>query len=199
MQRKFAIIIIFLYFALLIPSKLALNTAEQHKLSIQQQKYPLMFVAKTTDKKEVYIGDWFEIKVIIANLGNDTAYNITVVDSSYNNWTIQLENFRGEYRLDKMDPNATVVMKYRARILASAQENFSLGIVTLEYTDSRGNTHKVISEELIIKVKSKYYYIDKNMVYRGLLLALTIAVVGSIVPLVIIERKVLLEYQQKRK
>ena len=184
-------------FAIARPIEGLTNHRYNTPLAIKQKVYPIMFIAKLAEKDTVYIGEWFKIRIIISNIGNATAYNLTIYDSKYSNWTIELRNYQPVYRLVSIEPNATIVIVYEARILKTAYENYSLGNVRLVYYDNASKKHEVVSEELTIKVKSKETMIDKEAVYRQWLTLLTIVIISSIVALIYIERKVYLEYQKR--
>ncbi len=160
----------------------------------QDYTFPLLFVSKVPNKREVRLGEWFSVTIYVANLGNATAFDIQIIDEQYPQWTIETRNHSTQYYVPRLDPNITICITYELKIIASAQKNVSLGRVIARYRDAEGNTYEVISEETLITVKVAAAYISIKDIRRVMLVGASLILIPSIVALIIVERKVLAEY-----
>lgn len=158
---------------------------------------PIVYVYKEPEKTEVNLGECFEISIIIANLGNTTAHNLVVQDEDYPRWTMETQNHSVKYHIPLLEPNVTIYIRYRIRIIQSAQKNISLGKTIVIYHDANNNSYTAISEETFIIVKLRTIYINTQKIQRTLLEGTAIITILPLIGLIIIERKTLRDYLSK--
>ena len=164
-----------------------------------ENKFPLVFVIKNPSKERVRINEWITVEIVLKNLGNDTAYNLEVTDEDYPSWTIETQNHSTTYFLPLLEPNVTVRLRYKLRVISSTQKNISLGRVLVKYSDKEGNTYEVLSEETIISVELRSIEIDEEYIHRVFLVSTTLITIFSLAGLGFIERKTLMEYLATKK
>ncbi|GEM_PF-2994782 len=169
-----------------------------HSMRVLQEeiKYPLIFIAKKPSKRNVSIGEWFDIAIMISNIGNDTAYNLTIIDENYPEWSIRTENYSGIYFIDTLRPNASVIIKYRICIVSSAQQLFSLGRVLVHYYDSKGSKFVAISSESIVQIEKPRVEVNIKYVSRVLLMGGLILILPAIIVLIYGDYRVYREYMK---
>ena len=156
--------------------------------------YPLIFVVKKTDKKNVSIGEWFDVIITVKNIGNGTAYNLTIIDENYPEWTIKTQNHSRIYHVDSIEPNVSIAIKFQACIISSSQSIFSLGRTLVRYQDSKGAIFTAISEETLIAVKKPAQNIDTKQASQILLIGGLTVILPMILVLVLGDYKVYREY-----
>jgi len=156
--------------------------------------YPLIFVVKKTSKKNVSIGEWFDVVIIVKNIGNGTAYNLTIIDENYPEWTIKTQNHSRIYHVDSIEPNVSIAIKFQACIISSSQSIISLGRTLVRYQDSKGAIFTAISEETLIVVKKPTQNIDTKQASQILLIGGLIVILPMILVLVLGDYKVYREY-----
>lgn len=156
-------------------------------------KYPLLFVAKIAPQR-VSIDDWFKVSIIVSNLGNDSAYNLTVIDESYPTWALETDEYYGNYFIDELKPNVSLVIEYHLRILSSEQEEFSLGRARVRYYDSKGKMFTAVSEECIVHLKKFDKSAEVLRASRILLICALLIVVPAALFLMVNDYKIYREY-----
>jgi len=157
-------------------------------------KVPLIFVTKRPSKETVRINEWFDVYIIVSNVGNDTAHDLYIIDERYPAWTFETRNHTGEYYLPRLDPNITIFIKYSLRVRNSYQKNISLGRVTIKYKDASNNEYEVLSEEIYIHVELRMASIDTVKLDKIILISTTVIICSSLLCLIYIERKTLVEF-----
>ncbi|MEX0568833.1 MAG: hypothetical protein Q6363_006700 [Candidatus Njordarchaeota archaeon] len=208
MTRKSYVSLLLLTFFLLLYSDIAVHSNTPNINNIVSETtnsykirgdIPIIFVYKKSEKPEVNIGEWFEISIIIANFGNTTAYDLVIQDENYPEWTIETQNHSTKYYVPLLDPNVTIYIRYRIRIIHSSQKNVSLGKTTIAYRDSYNNSYTSISKELFVIVKLRTIYVDTEKIQEIMLEGTAIITVLPLIGLIIIERKTLKEYMSRSK
>lgn len=206
MKQKHYVFLLFLFLLLHVNATThpSISSTRSNSRSITyvydiQGGTPVVFVYKEPEKNEVNLGEWFKISIIIANLGNTTAYDLIVQDEDYPEWTIETQNYSARYYIPSLDPNVTIYIHYRIRIIRSAQKNVSLGKTIVTYHDVNNNSYTAISKESFIIVRLRTIYINTQKMQKTLLEGATIITVLPLVGLIIIERKTLREYLSKSK
>ncbi|MCR8433114.1 MAG: hypothetical protein QXH55_00325 [Candidatus Korarchaeota archaeon] len=161
-------------------------------------KYPLIFATKVAPRK-VNVGDPFKVSIIVSNLGNDTAYNLTIIDENYPEWTLETYGYYRNYFINELKPNISVIVEYNLSIKLSKQEELSLGRVKVNYFDSKGKMFTVISDECVVYLEGP----KKSADVRHALTVLSVYTLAVIVPMIIIlmmnDYKVYREYVKASK
>ena len=55
--------------------------------------YPELFAIKVADRSEVVLGEQVIVTITIENLGNQTAYNVTIIDPTPNPWIFNITGY----------------------------------------------------------------------------------------------------------
>lgn len=159
--------------------------------------FPLLVVAKKASKETVDLEEWFTVVILIKNIGNDTAYNITLKDTSPPEWSVCIEGSL-EARWSKLEPGTAIQYAYNISIKKASTNVISLGRAYVFYQDRSGNKFKVVSEELTvyinIRAKKK---IDWGEIWKNLILAEGLLLIGLITPLMYIEVAVYREFKRE--
>ena len=98
---------------MLIISSYSLNSISTSptKVVLSQEDYPSLFVVKTIDSSEIKLGESFIVTVIIRNIGNQTAYNITFIDDVSVPWVFEVTGLT-KLSYGRIEPNQTRMFSY---------------------------------------------------------------------------------------
>ncbi len=132
---------------------------------------PLLAVKKTINITEnIEPFQWIEVKLNITNIGNRTAYNLSITDPDYEDWAISTFNFT-QQRYVEVETNTSFIYQYY--IQPRREGNFTLEATVINYVDINGTKYTAYSqrfdiislypqhEEVIDKVKwlNLFYYV----------------------------------------
>ncbi len=99
---------------------------------------PIIAVRKTINETQVNPLQWIQVNVTIQNIGNRTAYNLTIFDSMYNDWAIATKSYEVQ-KYVQIDINTTIFYSYHYKILREG--NFSILPTTVDYVDVNGTEY----------------------------------------------------------
>jgi len=176
-----------------------LSTLSCHSRYADIKDIPLVFVAKKPSKTKVRLYEWITITITLTNLGNGTAYNLTVIDEDYPEWTIETRNHSTRYLVPLLQPNVTIQIRYWVRITSTTYKNISLGRVIVIYRDIKNNQYKSISEETIVSIELRVIEVNIEYVDKAILTSTVAISVTSLLCLIFIERKTLKEFLATKK
>ncbi len=109
---------------------------------------PILAVEKTVNATIVQPNlDWIRINVTIKNIGNGTAYNLTVKDPSFSSWAVSTMNIT-EQDYVQVDINATIFYFYF--IQTTVEGNFTLESTEITYFNETGPEYNSISQRFNI-------------------------------------------------
>lgn len=127
-------------------------SASSASLDTLNDDYPMLFVIKKIENVETVIGEDFDAKVIlgntyvvsitIRNIGSNTAYNLTFIDSPINPWVFEVEGLT-EVAYLQINPNETQQFSYL--ITAKSLGIYNLGAAQIDYDSSETDPIKFIA------------------------------------------------------
>ena len=109
---------------------------------------PVLSIEKSINATEVQPNiDWIRVNVTIKNIGNRTAYNLTVSDPSFNSWAVSTLNIT-EQDFVQVDINATIFYFYFIQTIVEG--NFTLESTEITYFNETGLEYNAISQRFNI-------------------------------------------------
>ena len=110
---------------------------------------PILSIEKTINATDVQPNiDWIRVNITIKNIGNRTAYNLTVRDPSFNDWAVSTLNIT-EQDFVQIDINATVFYFYFMQ--TTVEGNFTLESTEITYFNETGPEYNARSQRFNIK------------------------------------------------
>ena len=150
---------------------------------------PILSVTKYPEKKSINIGETIRVTVIIKNIGNATAYNVTLLDTHPENWSVLIEG-QLEMKWLQLPPGAEVIHTYNISIETASTYLIHLGRAKVIYYDNYSTEYIVYSEDPSIYVKIKSgINVNWDEIWRNVTLMESLLVLIIIIPLIIIEYK----------
>ena len=159
---------------------------------------PLLSVVKKVDKEIVSVGEPFYIYIEITNISNQTAYNVSLIDS-YPEWSFEVLD-HGALFWPIVEPNETVYSYFKLKVKNFISPKFSLGVSKVEYYDYRGV--KYISSSDVVYLTLTYYSGEKvntKDVWRNIAIGLSIVMFAVIIPLIVLEYRFYIGYKRETK
>ena len=155
---------------------------------------PLLSIKKTVNATLVQPYQWIHITVLITNVGNSSAYNLTIVDPALNSWAAKSLNLTEE-RYVRIDFNASVYYDYY--IQPVLEGNYTIEATTVTYYDINGTRYRSFSqrfnvlclkpEEIPILEKDKWLTLTKYLI--AILVSLFVIVISDYVYIKLKQRK----------
>ncbi len=109
---------------------------------------PLLSIEKSINNTEVQPEkEWIRINITIKNIGNRTAYNLTVTDPIFSNWAVSSLNIT-EQDYVQVDINATVFYFYYFKTIIEG--NFTLEATEITYYNFTGVEYHAKSQRFNI-------------------------------------------------
>ena len=109
---------------------------------------PVLSVEKSINATYVQPNlDWIRVNITIKNIGNRTAYNLTVKDPSFSSWAVSILNIT-EQDFVQIDINATVFYFYF--IQTTIEGNFTLESTEITYFNETGPEYHAKSQRFNI-------------------------------------------------
>ncbi|MHA2031142.1 MAG: hypothetical protein ACW99F_11785 [Candidatus Hodarchaeales archaeon] len=145
------IVISFLLIIILTSYSLNSVSASPSNVASTQVNFPSLFVVKTVDYTEIDLGESFIVTVIIRNIGNQTAFNITFIDDVSVPWVFEVTGLT-KLTYGRIEPNQTRTFSYI--ITTKAIGNFELrSSYTYYHSTELGDSEFVtISNSILISV-----------------------------------------------
>lgn len=142
---------------------------------------PILSVKKTVNTTLLESYEWIIINVTIKNVGNRTAYNLTITDSLFGSWVYSTSNFTVQ-KYVIVEINATI--NYFYYIQPILEGNFTLESTEVTYNDLLGSEYLSISHKFYILVYEVEHIpiIEGNLWWKILLYCfLVLLTLGAIV------------------
>ncbi len=142
---------------------------------------PILSVKKTVNTTLLESFEWVRINVTIKNVGNRTAYNLTITDPLFGSWVYSTSNFTVQ-KYVIVEINATI--NYFYYIQPILEGNFTLESTEVTYNDLSGAEYLSISHEFNILVYEIEHIpiIEGNLWWKILLYCfLVLLTLGAIV------------------
>ena len=157
-----------------------------------EKGYPLLSLVKKVDKEEISPGDTISVIIRITNIGNATAYNITLVDQKVPEWVGEtIGNVTAHW--EELKPNNTIIYEYKIKIKDVVLTNITLGEAKLIYYDVNGTKYVVYSSKTVIKVNLPTGTIlDWDSIWR------TVIIIEGLIVICVIALMLALEYLSYR-
>ena len=162
----------------------------------QEKRIPILAVIKESSKDIVSVGEWFKVTIRIVNIGNDTAFNVTLKDEFLPSWAFNITG-KTTAHWDLIPPNASAIISYNICVINGVPSVMSLGRARVTYYDRRGVKYIAISDDSNIRVVIKLgEKIDWNAVWRDFVIQEGLIMSILILPLITIE---LITYRRYKK
>ncbi|MCK4844878.1 MAG: hypothetical protein KAS95_04335, partial [Candidatus Heimdallarchaeota archaeon] len=110
---------------------------------------PILSVKKTVNSTLLESYEWIMINITIKNVGNRTAYNLTVTDPLFDSWVYSTTNFTVQ-KYVIVEINATINYFYYMQPILEG--NFTLESTKVTYNDLSGTEYLSISQRFNILV-----------------------------------------------
>lgn len=160
-------------------------------------KIPILSVTKLPEKKSLSLGETIRVTIIIRNIGNATAYNITLSDTQPGNWSVVI-NGRLEMFWPQLPPGAEVIHSYNISFESVSTYVIYLGRAKVIYYDNSSNRYIVYSENPSIYAQIKSgVNVDWDKIWREITLIESLLILTMIIPLITIEYKLYREYRKE--
>lgn len=106
--------------------------------------------------------EWIRVNVTITNVGNESAYNLTTVDPSFEEWVIGSLNLTTQ-RYIQVDVNATIFYFYYFQ--AKLEGNFTLEATSVNYVNGTGIEYFSSSQRfnLFVEVVAEEYVLESDL------------------------------------
>lgn len=194
MKYKHILLIVLISLIMTLPT----FTTASHNISEEKEvKLPILTVTKLSDKRTVSVGESFQVIIIIKNIGNSTAYNITLSDSKPSNWGASVNGLL-KRSWSELPPGAEIIHSYNMSIEATSNFLVHLGRAKITYYDNNSNKYVIYSEDLSIYVQVKSgINIDWDKIWRDVILMESILVLLIIIPLMLIEYNLYRNYKRE--
>lgn len=168
------------------------------KVSSQKEiQIPILVVTKLADKEIVDVNEWFRVIIRIKNIGNATAYNVTLQDSIPPDWGVRVQGVL-QVHWAEVPPGAEIMHTYNVSIQTVSTYTAHLGYATVTYYDSNGERYVVFSEdlEIIVRIKSGRH-IEWEEIWRNVAIMESIIILILVTPLIIIEYRIYRDYKRE--
>lgn len=109
-------------------------------------------------------GQDFSVYVNITNFGKYAAYNLTIDEPSFANFTIDTIKNYEEHKWITIYPNATFSYLYTFKF--EREGDFTIGATSVDYTDINGSAYSAISQPITITVSVTPPPITKTVQWR---------------------------------
>lgn len=110
---------------------------------------PILAIEKSVNATLIEPGQWIHVEVNITNIGNGTAYNLTIIDPAFSNISFIGYNYT-EQRFVQVDANASIYYHYYFQGIE--QGNYTLEATEITYFDINGTEYKSYSDRFNILV-----------------------------------------------
>ncbi len=129
--------------------------------------------------------EWIRVNLTITNVGNESAYNLTTVDPSFEEWAIGNLNLTTQ-RYIQVDVNATIFYFYYFQ--AKIEGNFTLEATTVSYVNGTGIEYFSSSQRFSLFVESvEVEYVLEADLWLNILY-FCLGVVGILGAVVLVDR-----------
>ncbi|MBY9001982.1 MAG: hypothetical protein KGD64_13775 [Candidatus Heimdallarchaeota archaeon] len=132
--------------------------------------------------------DWIRVNVTIANVGNQSAYNLTIIDPSFEDWAVGSLNLTTQ-RYVQVDVNATIFYFYyfQTKIVG----NFILGETSVSYINGTGTEYYSSSQRfrLAVEALEEEYELVADLWLN--ILYFCLGVVGILGAIILVDRYVI--------
>ncbi len=193
-NRSLVLSAIFLIFLTSVALNINLNA---DTYVAQDAQLPILTVVKLTEKTSVSVGEKLTVTIIIKNIGNSTAYNISLFDARPGKWGAIIEG-NTNMSWKQLPPNTEIVHSYNISIISASTYIAHLGRAKVVYYDNSSNMYVVYSENPSIYVQIKSgINIDWDKLWRDVTVMESIIVLILIVPLIIIEYNTYRSYKKE--
>jgi len=158
---------------------------------------PILAVAKISEKETVRPGERLQIIIKIKNIGDATAYNVTLKDSDPPDWGVYIDgSLQAFWR--EVPPGTEIYHTYNISIKQSSTSIIYLDRAMVIYYDANGEKYVVYSEELAIILEVRTgRNIDWADIWRNVVIIESIIILVLILPLIFIEWKTYSEYKRE--
>ena len=164
---------------------------------VSEVRIPILSVTKYSEKKSLSLSETVRIIIVIKNIGNATAYNITLTDSRPGNWSVVIEG-KLDMFWSQLPPGAEIIHSYNISVEAVSTYVIHLGRAKVTYYDNSSNEYIVYSEDLSILVQIKSgVNVNWDKIWRDVTLIESLLVLIMIIPLIVIEYKLYRDYKQE--
>ncbi|MHA1617584.1 MAG: hypothetical protein ACTSX9_09785 [Candidatus Njordarchaeales archaeon] len=165
----------------------------------QQKSIPVLAVIKEASKDKVGLKEWFQIRIWIINIGNDTAYNVTLEDNPLPSWSFNISG-KTTAHWDIIPPNVSIMFTYNVSVTNPNIPVVSLGRAKVTYYDKNGVKYVVFSEDLRIQVEIRAKEkIDWDSVWRIFVILEGLVLTSIMIPLIIIEINAYRKYKKAKR
>ncbi len=139
--------------------------------------------------------EWIRVNVTITNVGNASAYNLTTVDPSFEEWAIGNLNLTTQ-RYIQVDINATIFYFYYFQ--PKIEGNYTLEATTVTYVNGTGIEYFSSSQRFIFQVEAleEEYELEADLWLN--IFYFCLGVVGVLGAIVLVDRYAI-QKQHKRK
>ncbi len=194
MRKKYLILWVALVAIVLSPVYIQKSSAKE---------LPILSITKRVSKPIVKVNEWFTVIIEVDNIGESTAYNISIRDHELPSWGFQVQG-QTSGSWDELKPNQKVILAYNVSIRNSAIYNVSLGRAIVQYYDYEGEFYEISSEEafVLVYLSTSEVHINWPDVWKSVTLQVGLILSVFLVPLIWIEvstyRRFLRESKKKR-
>ncbi|MHA1686187.1 MAG: hypothetical protein ACTSYD_07210 [Candidatus Heimdallarchaeaceae archaeon] len=126
--------------------QIPMQTDENETTVLQR---PLIAIEKTVNATLIEPEQWIHVEIKMTNIGNGTAYNLTIIDPTFPNISFVGYNWTEE-RFVQIDYNATLYYHYYFQ--AVAEGNYTLEATEAYYYDVNGTEYHSYSQRFNILV-----------------------------------------------
>ncbi len=129
--------------------------------------------------------EWIRVNVTITNVGNASAYNLTTVDPSFEEWAVGNLNLTTQ-RYIQVDVNATIFYFYYFQ--PKLEGNYTLEATTVTYINGTGIEYFSSSQRFILQVEAvaEEYVLETDLWLNSLYFCL--GVVGVLGAIILVDR-----------
>ncbi len=152
-----------------------------------EKGYPLLSLVKKVDKEEIAPGDTISVIIRITNVGNATAYNITLIDQKVPEWVGEVIGDTTAH-WEELKPNRTIIYEYKIKIKDVVLTNITLGEAKIIYYDKNGTKYVIYSSKNVIKVNLPTgTVLDWDSIWRIVIIVEGLIVIGIITLMLVLE------------
>ncbi|MDH5403294.1 MAG: hypothetical protein OEZ01_17495 [Candidatus Heimdallarchaeota archaeon] len=134
-------------------------------------KRPALQIQKWVDADEIEINDEMTVHVNISNWSAYVAYNLTIEEPSFNNYTITSVKGFDRYQWVEFGQNVSVYYNYTFTYEFSG--NFSIAPTAIDFVDVNGTKYYAISSSIPVFVYIREPPAPATLVWRDLFLLST--------------------------
>ena len=129
--------------------------------------------------------EWIRVNLTITNVGNESAYNLTIIDPSFEEWAVGNLNLTTQ-RYIQVDVNATIFYFYYFQ--PKLEGNFTLEPTSVTYINGTGVEYFSSSQRFIFKVEAvEVEYVLEADLWLNILY-FCLGVVGVLGAVVLVDR-----------